>query len=84
MSEEKEEWNPRFVCYANSMGKKPEDLKYGRGWGAKFVLWIQERWREWEVEEDRPLATPFNKTPYSETEHQRFDKWLSYKYPFKP
>ncbi|TXH12139.1 MAG: hypothetical protein E6R03_13460 [Hyphomicrobiaceae bacterium] len=37
-------WNPRFVAYAKTLGRTPEEqLSYQNGSMIDFMLWISER-----------------------------------------
>jgi len=41
----KKEWNPRFVVFARSLGKTPEEMP--RGFGPDFALFIAQNLREY-------------------------------------
>ena len=52
--------NRRWSLCREALDREP------KGW--EFIIWIQERWREWD-----PKHGSRN---HSETEHAEFDTWL--------
>ncbi len=71
------EWNSRYVSYARTHGHTPETMLEHdeKAWpGGKmtgFMLWIQERWQEW----DRAWGHKSNHVR-STSEHAAFTAWL--------
>jgi hypothetical protein len=63
------EWNQRFVAFAKSQGKKPEEL---RGVAMEFMLWCQAKWREW-----ARLNGKGESASRSQADHDSFDAWLT-------
>jgi len=70
------EWNPRFVCYARSNGKTPEEMiehdreEYAGGCMLGFVLWNTQKWREFIA------LTGIDSYYKSQEDHDNYDKWL--------
>lgn len=71
-------WNPRYMAYARSHGRGPEDQRdhdrkaHPGGAAAGYIIWIGQRWREWEQIQGR---TPHS--PKTEADHAAFDVWLA-------
>lgn len=71
-------YQPRYVAYARAHGLSPDAMlerdqeAWPGGCMAGFMLWIQERWREWASQ--RPGGMPDIKT---EEHHRDFDAWLA-------
>lgn len=76
--------NPRFVIWAESVGVSPEDLLLparkggtsqidGTPWTVLFIIWIQNRWRDWATE--LGYRDPRNALADGHT-HADFDAWL--------
>jgi hypothetical protein len=69
-------WNPRFLAYAASQCRTPEDqLEHDRkaypgGNMAGFIVWNSQKWREWE-------AVAGRLRPYTVEDHAAYDAWLS-------
>lgn len=75
------EWNPRYVAWATSQGRTPEE-QHARERGddsvstlSAFSRWILERWDEWRALRglkprgiDRDYLTP--------EQHADFDAWV--------
>lgn len=72
-------WNPRYLAYCRATGEPDPDraaerdrARYPGGHMVGYIVWIQDRWREWERANGR---TPWgNKT---DAAHAAFDQWLS-------
>lgn len=78
MEEAMNEWNPRYVAYAEAAGRSPEaQIDWDRerwpgGYVTGFVLWIRKRWAEFNTEKGLPVDYP--SSIYSQ---QEFNEWLS-------
>lgn len=71
-------WNPRYVEYANSHGRTPDEMlvidkaEYPGGAMTGYIIWINARWREWKMINRKPANEPlFAK------DHESFDLWLA-------
>lgn len=68
--------NPRFVAYARSLGKTPEEALQRDAAGiacmSGYIWWIGERWVEW-----RKLRGYSANRPPDNIDHKHFDVWLA-------
>ena len=62
-------YQPRFIAYAMSLGKSPEDVERSFD-NRDYIAWINPRWREWEKETQHPGYI------HSEEDHLNFNNWL--------
>lgn len=71
------DWNPRFLAYATSRGMTPEAAlehdreAYPGGVMCGFVLWINDRWKEWRRARGVPSLSVLG-----ESDHADFDKFI--------
>jgi hypothetical protein len=78
----KRAWNPRFVVYAISQGRMPEqqlehDTKeFPGGKMCGFILWMNSQWRAY-FELRGWKRTGADEHILSQEDHAEFDKWLS-------
>lgn len=75
-----EEWNPRFVAFAASLGRSPEaqraySLRDVRRQGP-FIVWIQQQWFAF----FRELGLP-ERWESSQLRDGEFDRWLAGRFP---
>ena len=72
-----EGWNPRFVKYCESIGKKPEEVNRDTtpGWTVGFMEWINQKIGKFA--QVKPEA--FYNGIYEKTliDHKAFDEWLA-------
>lgn len=72
-----EGWNPRFVKYCESIGKKPEEVNSAAmpGWTVRFSEWIKQKIGEFaQVKPEAFYHGIYEKTL---TDHKAFDEWLA-------
>ena len=68
------EYQHRYVCYAKSNGKTPQemlahDMATGSGM-LGFMTWINKKWNEWAKINNAP------RHGISEASHENFDKFI--------
>jgi len=69
--------NPHFVAYARAHGNTPDEqlatdrVEWPGGIMAGYMLWISDRWSEWNAEKGHPDGQP-----HSLAQHAAFDEWL--------
>jgi hypothetical protein len=74
-------YTARFTQYARSLGCGPrlatalDRERFRGGWGAGFIVWVSQRWREWVVETNHPKARDRFHPLFSD-DHAAFDAWL--------
>ena len=76
-------WNPRYVCYARSHGKTPEEMRehdrdqWPGGAAVGFILWSNQKLREWcDLKGYRLTACGHNDTILLDADWQEYDRWL--------
>lgn len=73
------EYQSRFVAYCKAQGREPEaQLDHDRilwpgGHMAGYMLWIEERWKEWFAAENIRRS----QCVLSDKDHVHFDLWLA-------
>ena len=72
-------WSPRYIAYATSNGKTPEDMlatdkkEFPSACMMEFILWIGRKWNEW-------CGITGNRVDFKTQEmHDDFDAWLKEK-----
>lgn len=76
--DEERDINPRYLAYCKfhklsiKEMREYDDKKYPGGHMLGFMLWIQEKWKEWE----KTKNLPFKIEHYSTNMHKEFDEWL--------
>ena len=77
MGDIKNVWNPRFLKYCESIGKKPEEVNSDTtpGWTVGFMEWINQKIGKFA--QVKPEA--FYHGIYGKTliDHKAFDEWLT-------
>lgn len=63
------DFQSRYICYARSHGREPEQQWDYDGHGDPFIAWISARWREFEELTGRTGCSP--------EDHPVFDAWLT-------
>jgi hypothetical protein len=69
------DWNPRFVAYARSQGRTPEDQAgfddelYPGGRMTGFILWMSHQWEKFRGNRSRY-------TPWSQEDYAAFDAMI--------
>ncbi len=69
--------NPRYVAYCLAHSRTPDEMlavdrrAWPGGCMCGFMLWVQARWREWDIK----CGNPRNHARTME-EHAEFDSWL--------
>lgn len=70
-------YNPRYTAYARFHGKTEEEMlahdkaRFPGACMVEFMLWIQNKWREWKKENNLS-----NQHILSKKNHKKFDEWL--------
>lgn len=77
------EWQPRWLAYCRATGIAPEDGWARDGNGARFIVWISQRWEEWAGSigkgagyRARVASTGAVPLTLGPAEHAAFDTWL--------
>lgn len=75
------DWQPRYLAYCRAHGTPDPDAMLARdserwpgGCMTGYILWINERWREWRASRGMPGT---DLVPVTEQEHAEFTEWLS-------
>lgn len=78
------EWNPRYVLYAKEHGKEPAEMvaydaeRYPGGKMAGFMVWISERWTEFDAFFG---CKPGCEDSRTDQRMKEFDDWLAQGHP---
>lgn len=72
-----EGWNPRFVKYCESIGKKPEEVNRNTmpGWTVGFDEWLKQKMGEFAQVKLEAFYHGIYGTTL--TDHKAFDEWLT-------
>lgn len=78
-----QKFNSRYLAYCRATGGLDPDATMARdaerwpgGLMCGAILWVNDHWREWERENDRPKWDD-----HSRADHEAFDRWLDERYP---
>ena len=80
------EYNPRYIAYARSQGRGPEEQKahdreaWPGGYAAGFMLWLREQWNAWSAETGERRLGHHGDGAWTDKQHEMFDAWLQEQY----
>lgn len=63
-------YQPRWIAYAKSLGKTPEELGGGPVVNAAFMAWISQQWGAW------AKATGRDRHIHTQDDHASFDAFI--------
>lgn len=77
MGDIKNVWNPRFLKYCESIGKKPEEVNSDtmQGWTVGFDEWLKQKMGEFAQVKLEAFYHGIYGTTL--TDHKAFDEWLT-------